>query len=438
MTAAGGEAAGPAGGARAEAQRSNAASGAGERPLRVLLINQVFWPDVAATAQHGHDLGRYLVARGDRVTAIASRSIYGQAGGTLPARDSVDGIEIRRVARSLFGKRGILLRAVDFGLFYVAAGWKALWLPRHDVAICFTTPPFISLLGWFLRLVKGTRWVYWVMDLYPDVPVACGVMKQGSLATRFFERVNRFCLGRADRTVVLGRCMRDRVVAKGIPESRLALINVWSDQDEFPAIPRLENAYRREWGIGDRFTVMYSGNFGLGHDVATMCEAARLLAEDDRFRFVFVGGGKKKAEVEAFVARHQLRNASIQPYQPRARLGELISMGDAHLVTVTPGMEGLIVPSKAYGILAASRPLLFVGPPSCEIARVVEEERCGVAVATGDAAGLAEAIRTLAASPAQAREMGERGRRALESRYGLGPACAAWRTLLHQVCERSR
>jgi hypothetical protein len=144
------------------------------KPLEVLMVNQVFWPDVAATAQHGHDLAKYLVQRGDSVTALASRSIYGESGVTLQASDSVDGIRIVRVAKSAFGKNRIAGRVFDFLAFYSAALSKALWIRRPDVVICFTTPPFIGLVGLLLKWCRGTRFAFWAMDLYPEVPVVAG------------------------------------------------------------------------------------------------------------------------------------------------------------------------------------------------------------------------------------------------------------------------
>ena len=249
--------------------------------MRVLLINQVFYPDVAATAQHGHDLARDLVRHGHQVTAIASRSIYGSKGSVLPSRETVDGIEIHRVGRSFFGKVGIAGRFADFLLFYLAALLKALLLPKHDVVVCFTTPPFIAVVGRLLRLVKGTRFVYWVMDLYPDVAIAAGLMKERGLGARILERINRGCLRKADAVVVLGRCMRDRVLAKGVDPSRVELIGVWSDHSEIDPESSEVNGYREEWGVGDRCLIMYSGNFGIGHEVDTFLEAARRLRDDD-------------------------------------------------------------------------------------------------------------------------------------------------------------
>ena len=132
------------------------------------MINQVFYPDVAATAQHAHDLARHLVQQGHQVSVIASRSIYGAKGAALPSFEEVDGIRIHRVAKSYFGKSSIISRVFDFALFYVAATWKAIWLKKHDVVICFTTPPFIALLGRILKLIKRSKMIYWVMVTMPE------------------------------------------------------------------------------------------------------------------------------------------------------------------------------------------------------------------------------------------------------------------------------
>jgi len=401
--------------------------------MRVLLLNQVFYPDVAATAQHAHDLARHLVDSGHEVTAIASRSIYGESGASLPARETVDGIEIRRVGRSLFGKSTIAARLVDFLLFYVLAVVECIRVRRPEVVVCFTTPPFITLVGWLMRRVRGTRWVYWVMDLYPDVPVALEVMRPRAPLTRVLESIHRFCLRRADAVVVLGRCMLDRVRAKDVDRGQLHRIGVWSDEQEVKPLARSENPYRAEWLLGDRFVVMYSGNFGLAHDVRTMCEAARRLAGDDRIRFVFVGGGKRKSEVEAFVGRHGLANCVLAPYQPRERLHASLSCADVHLVSIREGLEGLIVPCKLFGIMAAERPAIFIGDESSELARVLTEHACGFAIREGDVDGLVERILALVADADARRSMGERARAALSEAYARRRACEQWEALLRAV-----
>ncbi len=407
--------------------------------MRILMINQVFYPDVAATAQHGHDLARHLVEQGHQVTAISSRSLYGEKGAKLDSKEVVDGIEIHRVGRSLFGKTSIFARALDFVLFYLAATWRALTLPRHDVVICFTTPPFITLTGLLLRVFKGSRVVCWVMDLYPDVPIVCGLMRRDSIPSRLFERLSRFCLRAVDRNVVLGRCMKELIESKGVPPEKISLIGVWSDNSEVREMRRDRNEYRSEWGIGDRTLIMYSGNFGIGHDVDTFLEAALALRDDDRIRFAFVGGGKRKSTVETFVHQHGLESTCIlAPYQPRERLDELLSAADAHLVTLLPGREGVMVPCKLFGILAVSRPALYVGPAESEISQVIVESDCGASVVPGDSEKLVRTITGYADDPESCRQVGSRARAALETSHTMNQRCAAWTALLEDVVASSR
>lgn len=404
--------------------------------MRVLLINQVFYPDHAATAQHAHDLAKHLVEHGHEVDVIASRSIYGKSGAELAKREDVDGAQVHRVGKSLFGKGSILTRALDFGLFYIAAALKAMFVRRPDVVVCFTTPPFISMLGIVLRWFRGAKAVYWLMDLYPDVAVATGVMRQRSIATRFFETLSRWSLRHSDKVVVLGRCMEERVREKGVDRGQVARIGVWSDQNEVKPIARHENPYRETWDLGDRFVVMYSGNFGIGHDVDTFLRAAEMLKDDDSVRFVFVGGGKKKPVVERFVKDKVLTNCVIDDYQPREKLDQSLSVADAHLVSILEGVEGTIVPCKLFGIMAAGRATLYIGSPKSEIARVLDERGAGVLIEQGDAEGLVGAIRRLRDDRGEAERMGEHARRALGEAYSRESACEAWRELLEGLVSR--
>jgi colanic acid biosynthesis glycosyl transferase WcaI len=401
--------------------------------MRVLLINQTFYPDVAATAQHGHDLARYLVRQGHQVSVIASRSIYGKAGTALPAYEKVDGIEIHRVGRSFYGKAGLLARATDFALFYMATAAKAIQIGRHDVSVCFTTPPFIALLGLALRALRGTKFVYWVMDLYPDVLVVTGVLDERSWTTRMLERLNRLALARADRAVVLGRCMERRVLAKGIDPARIQRINVWSDVNEVCPRPRDENSYRREWGIDDRTLVMYSGNFGIGHDVETFAAGVGMLRDRKDVVFAFVGDGKRKAQLIDAIRAQGIENFIEADYQPRERLGELLSAADIHLVSMMPRWAGVMVPSKVYGTLAAERPVIWVGGEATEAAAVVREAECGYVIAPGDAEGFANAVRTLADDPTLRAEMGRRARQSLADNWSADRAMRRWNELLEQV-----
>ena len=280
--------------------------------------------------------------------------------------------------------------------------------------------------------------VYWVMDLYPDVPVACGVMREGAFVTKFFESINRFCLRKSDAVVALGRCMYERILQKSIDPNRVHIIGVWSDSEEVKPVPRSTNRYREAWGIGDRLLVMYSGNFGLAHDVDTFLAAAKRLAKNDRIRFAFVGGGKKKKIVDAFIQDERLGNTVLAPYQPRDQLDELLSAGDCHLVSLINGAEGIMVPCKLFGVLASARPALFIGSPHSEAARIIAEEDCGVTVDQGDADALVDAIERYAECPELLQSHGTAAREALVRTHAAAHRCAAWEELLYMVVGDSK
>jgi len=409
------------------------------RSLKILIINQSFWPDVVATAQQAHDLALYLAREGDSVSVVASRSLYGKPGANLPANECLEGINIFRVSRNIFQKGGLLTRSIDYLRFSAACLWRCLTLPRQDIVICLTTPPFIALVGVILRWVRGTRFIFWEMDLYPDSTVQAGIIPRGGIVHRILNAVDVMCLRRADKVVVLGSCMRKRIVAKGISDSKIITIHPWSDPHEINdvAVPqsiqskRESNRFRAEWGIGNRFVIQYSGNFGIGHDVQTITQAMLDLKNNDSIRWVIVGDGIMKPNIVSFVKDHGLQNVVIQPYQPRSFLGPLLSLGDMHLILMLPGFEGIILPSKFYGVLAAACPAVFVGPSDSEVAKVIREVDCGFVISNGDNKRLVEVIQQLQSNPKQISELGQRGRQALEQHYSMQQACMTWRTLLH-------
>lgn len=402
--------------------------------MHIVLLNQAFYPDVVATAQMAKDLADTLSARGHTVTAIASRSIYGKQGASLPARETIrvgtGTIDIHRVGWSLFGKSGVAARVADFALFYALAMVKSLTIRRPDVIVSFTTPPFIGLVGVVCSWLRGSAPVCWVMDLYPDVAVACGVMKPRSLLTRAFDRLGTLILQRSRVNVVLGRCMEKRVLGKGVDGSRVRLIPVWADLDGLEPVEPGDNEFRRHWAPGAEFIVMYSGNFGLGHDADTLMGAMKELRNEPGLRFVFVGGGKRRREIEGFVREQGITNATWDEYQPREKLGASLSAGDVHLLSVREGVEGMVVPSKMFGIMAVGRPAIYIGHPDSEVARVIAESDGGVLVREGDVPGLVKAIRDLRADAGARARMGASARRAIAGRFDRETACRAWADLL--------
>jgi glycosyltransferase involved in cell wall biosynthesis len=398
--------------------------------MRLLLLNQFFYPDLSATSQIATDLAVDLAAAGIEVTALASRGTY-LGGESLAPRDRHGGVEIVRVTATSLGKRTLVARAVDYASFYLASTARLATLPRQDVVVALTTPPLVAATALVPKLLRGSRLVYWVQDLYPEIAVAFGALRPGSLAVRAMAAVSRAVLRRADAVVALGDEMRARCIAAGAVPERAHVIPNWADGEAVRPVPHGANPLRGEFARGARFVVMYSGNMGRVHDIETLLSAARLLRDRADIAFVYAGDGAKRPLVEA--AARELPNVRLVPYQPRERLSESLSAADVHLVALSQDIEGLAEPSKLYGIMAAGRPALFVGPKGAEVARTLEREGCGQCVANGDAAGLADALIALAAAPEAREEMCARARRALEARLQRSVATRKFTELVTSV-----
>lgn len=398
--------------------------------MRIIILNQFFYPDHSATSQLMTELAEGLVARGVEVTALAGRGRY-NGGANLPPREDYKGIRIKRAWATNFGKNSIVGRLADYLSFYVGATWKLLTLPRHDLVMALTTPPLIGLIALLVARLRRMSMIALVQDVYPDVAIELGVLRAGNLLTRLLDRLNRTVLRRATGIIVLSRCMQDRIAAKIGTEAamRIDVIHNWADGEDIKPLNALEsgaNPFSRQYGLQDKFVVLFSGNFGRVNEFSTVLEAARLLREHKEILFLFVGDGAKALEIEGFVRQHALENVLLMPYQPREQLRYSLAAGDALLVTLREGLAGLSVPSKTYPILAAGRPLLFVGDMRSDVAQIVTEHECGAAFASGESSRLAETIVAWSKNKQLVAALGASARRLFDERFDRSRAVDAY------------
>jgi glycosyltransferase involved in cell wall biosynthesis len=404
--------------------------------VRILIVNQCFYPDVAATAQHAWDLARRLHREGHTVTALASRSAYGERGNSFARHEVVDGITIERIGSSRFGKAGLLGRAIDFAAFHMRVAWRAIRLPRQDVVVCLTTPPFVILVGILLKALRGSKVLYWVMDLYPDIAVSFGALSATSWPARALDVLHRWAMGRCDGIVVLGRCMRKRLLDKGVRPDALHVINTWSDPREVGFPEAKQNRFRDRWASERTVLMMYSGNFGLGHEFETLADALAALPPLPGLGLALVGGGKRKAEFVEMLRSRGCSEFAEAPHQPRELLGELLCAADVHLVTLKQGFEGLMVPSKFYGAMSAGKPVIFIGPESSEVALAIKESHAGAVVAPGDVEGLARSIAEIVADEKLRHQMSKNALQAANQRWSAEIALDRWLELIATNCRR--
>lgn len=369
--------------------------------LRVLMLSQVYHPDVASAGQHLTDLGTALAARGHRVRVISSRRAYDDPATKFSSRETYRGVEVVRVWCAGFGKGAKWRRALDFASFIITSFVRLLIEPKPDVVIALTAPPLISFLGALGAVLRGCRFVYWIMDLNPDEAIAAGWLRSRSLAARFLERISRFALEHASEIVVLDRFMCDRLLAKGVPREKISIIPPWAHDEavRFDAEGRLE--FRRTHGLNDKFVVMYSGNHSPCHPLTTVLDAAKALATDEGIAFCFVGGGSEFRKIQQQVGP-SLPNVICLPYQPLNKLAGSLSAADLHVVAMGNPFVGMVHPCKIYNIMSIGAPVLYVGPEQSHLADILQEVTAAGAYESlrhDDVAGTVEAIRRMAQRP---------------------------------------
>ena len=373
--------------------------------MKILLLNQFFWPDSSATSQLLTDLARGLADRGHEVDVICAGGGYAVAeeGSAPPAR-------IFRVGALPF-VRGPLGRILSYLSFYISATLRGLTIDRPDLVITLTTPPLLSLLGTLIKTLRGSRHFIWEMDIYPDVAVDLNYFRADGIIARVTGALADLSRQRADGVIALGECMKERLMRRGLPADRIFVADNWADGAAIRPITRP--------GDPDELVLLYSGNLGLAHDLGTLLGAIDALKHTDQFRFLFVGSGGRRKELEQFCAEHDVRSVELRPYAQRSDLGASLGAGDIGLVTQRNACCGSVVPSKVYGLLAAGRPILFIGPGEATPARIIQTHACGWHVDCGDVNALVRLLQHLAEHPQEVRAAGDRARQALLQEYDL-------------------
>ncbi len=404
------------------------------RAARIVFVNRYFAPDQSATSRLLTDLARQLAERGLAVRVITSRQLYDDPCAALPGRDIIGGVEVCRVSTATRGRARLAGRTLDYATFHAAAGMELLkQLSRGDVVVAKTDPPLISIAASHAARLKGAMLVNWLQDVFPEVAAALtpGILPPWLMGRLIAARDRS--LRRASLNVVLSDGMREWLIRRGIVPARIKVVPNWTDTASISPQPSAGSFTRRRLALAGRFVVGYSGNLGRAHEFDTLLGAARLLKDEARFAFLITGGGAHVGALKEAVATEGLESFLFQGLQPAAVLGDSLAAADVHWVSLKPELEGLIVPSKLYGILAAGRPVIFVGDENGDVARTLRDHRCGIAVRIGDSARLAAELRALADAPERLEAMGTRARQLAVERYTTERAVADWLGLLEEI-----
>lgn len=395
--------------------------------MKIVFFNRFFHPDTSATSQLLSDLAFDLAASGHDVHVVTSHA-EGEPGGT----EGIHGVTVHRVAAAMTGPHGLAARALAYLRYYRGARAQARrLLGRGDIAVAKTDPPMLSAAVGPIAKARGARAIVWLQDLFPEIAREYGIPGTRGPVGAVLRRMRDRSLAGADAVVVIAENMARRVAAiPHVQPGRVHVVHNWSDGAAIVPVDPAANALRREWGLQDRFVVGYSGNLGRVHEFDTVIEAAAKLRSREDIAFLFIGRGPRLAEVQRKASQRLLANVRFMPHQQRARLGESLGVPDVHLSILRREFEGLVHPSKLYGIMAAGRPTLYVGSPHGDTAKIIAAAHCGVTVETGDADALASRILELHEASEARLLMGANARRAFEALYDRPVAVAAWRRVL--------
>ena len=410
---------------------SSAKPGTATGNSKVVFVNRYFHPDQSATSQMLTDLATGLAAKGFDVHVVCSRQLYDEPGVGLPADETLFGVRVHRVATTRFGRNRLRGRTLDYLSFYVSCAFMLLKLLRRgDVLVAKTDPPLLSILAAPIAKAKRTALINWQQDVFPEVASHLGANPLPLWLDHALKRLRDASLRAANMNVLIGGRMQEYLAARGIPQSKLCVIENWADGDAIQPKAPGASALRAKLGLSDHFVACYSGNLGRAHEFDTLLGAAQALTGEPGFIFLIIGSGAKMEPLKRGVATLALENFRFLPYQPRDTLDDSLAAADVHLVSLLPTLEGLILPSKVYGILAAARPVIFIGDADGDIARVIHRAQCGHSIAVGDSKALADCLRSMAPQQELRALMGSRGRQILCARFSLQHAIERWILML--------
>ena len=384
--------------------------------MNICFFNRSYWPDQAATGQLLTELAEDLVNRhGCRVSVVAGRPLHA-AGSARPLRgvferEERNGVTILRANGTRFSPSRFAGRAANYVSYFASAAIAGLKVRAPDVVVSLTDPPIIGLAALSAARRTNARFVFLCEDIFPEVAELLEDFHNPTV-NRTLDRINRRLLDAADATIALGDRMRRRLVdEKGARASCVHVIHNWADCDTIAPGPK-DNPFSRAHGLTDRFVLMHSGNVGFSQNLDVLIAAADRLRSHDDIVVTIVGEGARKDALQRDVARRGLGNVRFLPYAPKEQLHDSFASADAFLVSLKPGIEGYIVPSKLYGILAAGRPYVAAVDDTCEAASIAREHGCGVCAKANDPDDLAAAVLRLYRNPAEAAAMAANARRA--------------------------
>lgn len=372
--------------------------------MRILLLNLYYPPDTAATAKMAETVVHALT-EANEVTILCGRPSYDppeRRGWRLFHTEERQNARVIRVGSTDFPRFDMKKRVLNYLTYTALVVPRALFTPC-DAILAMTDPPFEGIVGAFVAMLKHKPYFYNIRDMYPDMAVGGSIVAPG-LLIRGWEKLHQWAMRRATSVIVLGEDMRERILGKGVHPEHIEIVR---DGAEIAGAdsprPQLDSEVIEKIRHGFRFVLLHAGNIGFYGAWETLIAAAKQLAGDG-IGFVFVGEGAQRAQMES--AANGVSNIRFLPFFPGRKIPSVLAAADAHLITVKRGLEGVVVPSKMYGILAAGKPIVAVAPRETDAVALGEKFGFSVGTDPDRPSEVASVVRQLAGDPARVEQMG--------------------------------
>ena len=362
---------------------------------KIIFVNRFFYPDRSATSQILSDLVFNIKESIDaEIHIITSRNTY-ENDKLLAPEEIESGVVIHRVWTSRFGRSNLVGRLLDYLSFYISTFFMLMKVTsKNDIVIAKTDPPVISYVAYLVCKFKKARLINWLQDLFPEVAGELNIINKKSLLFDALKKIKNNTLDAAEINVVIGDRMSNIVESQGVDSHNIKVIRNWSVNDRVHYVHKSDNYLINEWGLKDKFVISYSGNFGRAHEYEPIKRLITELDDNDTV-FLFIGGGKYYEDIKEYAELVRLKNVLFKPYQDKKELNYSLSVADIHIVSLIPSLEGLIVPSKFYGIASVGIPVLFIGEKDGEIGKVVSDKKCGYVISPEDYENIADRVREI-------------------------------------------
>lgn len=398
---------------------------------KFLLISQVFYPDQVSTANLFTNLCSVLAEDNIQVEVWAAHPSYTESE-RQPKTLVYKGITIRFLPSTNFSKRSLPGRLINELTFTISVSLNLLFSKEKTPVWTHTTPPFLGIIISRICYVKKRKFVYILLDVFPEGLIRLGKVSARNILIRFWQWLFVNTLRKSEKVIVIGRDIREWIVQRCIEcKDKTEYIPLWQDDRLIFPLKFETSKFVKEQSLSEKFIVQYSGNIGLWNEVGTIGKAVKQNIEN--VEFIVIGGGIRKKELLDEFSDEDQKNIKIFPFQPNEIFNDIISASHVHLVTLKEELAGIAVPSKIYGILAAGRPVIAMVPDYSEIAYIVKEENCGFVINPANLTGLINAIQLLRSDENLTRKFGENSRKAFEKKYTTRIIAERYKTVLNQL-----